>query len=182
MSYHHGDLARTAAQTAYTHCLQAPHDQLSVREIAASLGVTPRAIYRHHKDRDGLLKAACARAFFTLSQHIASLESPTLIDVFALYVDFAIASPTRYKLMFGLAHGALRTEPIWTEVRHLIHLTEGAFERTHPALENRVRRDAIMRRWGLVHGLVELYLNGSIRARSPQEAKRYIVQQLRQDL
>jgi AcrR family transcriptional regulator len=183
MAYHHGDLERAAVDGAYARVLSAPHDDLSVRELADALGVTPRAIYRHVGDRRGLLVAVAARAFEELCGEVERAVAATPADARAAtmsaYVAFALASPTRYRLMYGMGDDALRQpDALGDQVRRLIALTERAVADAAPGLTGRARRDHIIGLWGLCHGLVELYFGGTLRAASPAQAERYIQGQM----
>lgn len=183
MSYHHGDLARAALEAAYAHLREHPHDDFSVRQIADALEVTPRAIYRHYGDKRGLLIAVVARAFSDLGDRLDALASPEGDDrrlaLMAVYLRFALASPPRYRLMFSLGVGALQAQPeVWRHVERLIRHCDEAFARAHPQLAPQARRDWIVAIWGLAHGLLDLYLNGSLRAASADQAEAYVRDQL----
>ncbi len=183
MAYHHGDLERSAIEDAYARVQSTPHDDLSVRELADGLGVTPRAIYRHVRDRRGLLVAVAARAFEELCEEVERAVATAPGDVRAAamscYVAFALASPTRYRLMYGMGDDALRQpDALGEQVRRLITLTERAVAMSAPGLTDRARRDHIIGLWGLCHGLIELYFGGTLRAASRQQAERYIQGQM----
>ncbi len=183
MSYHHGDLPRAAVERAYAIVTDRSHDDLSVRELADDLGVTPRAIYRHLGDRHGLLVEVAARAFEELCDEVERVldASPedARVATMSRYVAFAITSPTRYRLMFGLGDDALRQpDALGEQVRRLIKLTERAVATRAPELAGRARRDHIIGVWGLCHGLIEFYFGGTLRAASPAQAERYVCGQM----
>lgn len=180
MAFHHGDLERAALDAAYSNTLNQPHDQLSVRELATYLGVTPRAIYRHFGDREGLIRRVAAKAFVELCGEVeASLkkaESGARRAMIGAYCDFALGSPTRYQLMFGLGSRVLREEQtLRPGVFGLIALAERAVQADGLTLEGKERRDHIIEFWGMTHGLLDLYFSGTIRAASPQLICDYII-------
>src|SRR3954454_11523666 len=80
-------------------------DAVTVRQLAAELGVSPMTPYRYFKDKDAMLAAVRARAFDGFAQameaaHAAFLEHGRAAD--SAYVDFALDNPAAYKLMFDV--------------------------------------------------------------------------------
>src|SRR5919206_2322086 len=97
-TYHHGNLRpallRTAAKTLEKEGLGA----LSLRELARRAGVSHNAPYRHFPDRDSLLAALAAEGFEMLGD---ALEKRPRREMGEAYVEFALAHPQRFRLMFG---------------------------------------------------------------------------------
>ena len=54
-TYHHGDLRRVLAETAFDLVRGGGPDAVTVREVARRAEVSPAAFYRHFADRDALL-------------------------------------------------------------------------------------------------------------------------------
>ena len=81
--------------------------QLSIRAVAARAGVAATSVYLHFADLDELKVAVAERAFGDLATAraaaIAGIEEPAanLIARCLAYVDFALAHPGQYRLMFG---------------------------------------------------------------------------------
>ncbi|HEX4742733.1 MAG TPA: TetR/AcrR family transcriptional regulator [Caulobacteraceae bacterium] len=82
---------------------------VTIRELAAAVGVSPMTPYRYFKDKDAILAAVRARAF---DRHAGALEAAyaatagdrsarpgALADA---YVRFAEENPEAYKLMFDV--------------------------------------------------------------------------------
>lgn len=74
--------------------------------VAQRVGVTTPSIYRHFKDKDDLMDAVCKEAFEKLAEALekaaASTDAP-LERLFAqghAYVDFALANPEEYRIVF----------------------------------------------------------------------------------
>ena len=82
-------------------------DAVTIRQLAAAVGVSPMTPYRYFVDKDAILAAVRARAF---DRHAALLEaayaeaSPeTRAGAIAdAYVRFALEHPEAYKLMFSI--------------------------------------------------------------------------------
>jgi AcrR family transcriptional regulator len=65
--YHHGNLANALVEAALKVVESDGAEALSLRDLAASLGVSRAAPYRHFADRDALLAAVAARGFEALA-------------------------------------------------------------------------------------------------------------------
>jgi len=84
-------------------------DSVTIRQLAAALGVSPMTPYRYFADKDAILAAVRARAF---DRHAAVLEQayarPTVDatararSILDAYIDFAMDNPEAYKLMFDI--------------------------------------------------------------------------------
>lgn len=77
---------------------------VSIRAVAAHVGVTPPSIYLHFADKDALLDAVCARYFERLDevmQQVAAEQSATVDRLWAqgmAYVQFALRTPQLYRI------------------------------------------------------------------------------------
>jgi AcrR family transcriptional regulator len=83
-------------------------DGVTMRQLAAELGVSPMTPYRYFKDKEAILAAVRAAGF---NRFAAALEAAydSEADPIArsravgeAYVDFALGQPAAYKLMFDL--------------------------------------------------------------------------------
>ena len=79
-------------------------DGVTLRELADALGVSPMTPYRYFKDKDAILAAVRARAFnrFAEAMEVAETKRTVRKTAFTgvLYVDWAMANPAAYRLMF----------------------------------------------------------------------------------
>lgn len=84
-------------------------DGVTMRQLAAELGVSPMTPYRYFKDKDAILAAVRASGF---DRFASALEAATLerAEGVALsestgraYVRFALENPDAYRLMFDLS-------------------------------------------------------------------------------
>ncbi|MEZ5659970.1 MAG: TetR/AcrR family transcriptional regulator [Burkholderiaceae bacterium] len=112
--YHHGDLRRALLTAAAG---LADLENLSLRELAAGIGVTAAAAYRHFENREALLDALALDGFAALQARFEAVcpmaEQPAdaaqamaqLGRLGEAYLRFADDSPALWRLMFG-AHGA----------------------------------------------------------------------------
>ena len=115
-SYHHGDLANALVDAAMAVVESDGADALSLRDLAASLGVSRAAPYRHFADRDALLAAVAARGFEALAEIYRSADAgpgdgPTRVrKAMADYMAFAWSRSGLHRLMFE--SDLLRRDPI----------------------------------------------------------------------
>lgn len=106
-----GDKLRAELLAAANDVLDRTGDPASVtiRGIAAVVGVAPNAVYLHFADRNALLTALVADRFAAFAQHIRSaIDAAPADDPVArlraghiAYVDFALTHAGHYRLLFG---------------------------------------------------------------------------------
>ena len=105
-SYHHGDLRGALVKAAVTEIERGGYENLSLRELAKSLGVSRAAPYRHFADRRALLAAVAADGFDRLTaiyrNAIANGKTPQarLAAAGRAYLAFAAERPQLFRLMF----------------------------------------------------------------------------------
>ncbi|ATQ41630.1 TetR/AcrR family transcriptional regulator [Caulobacter mirabilis] len=84
-------------------------DGVTMRQLAAALGVSPMTPYRYFKDKDAILAAVRASGF---ARFAGALEAATAASVDGVglttatgraYVKFALENPDAYRLMFDFA-------------------------------------------------------------------------------
>ena len=82
---------------------------VSMRQLAAALGVSPMTPYRYFKDKEEILAAARASGFDRFAEALetafAQSEDPEIRaqTVGAAYIRFAFENPAAYRLMFDLS-------------------------------------------------------------------------------
>ncbi|WP_309114030.1 TetR-like C-terminal domain-containing protein [Saccharothrix sp.] len=103
--YHHGAL-RAGLVTAARALVDAEGAEgLTLRKAAAAAGVSHAAAYRHFADKASLVAAVMAQGF----DELAALAEPPgtplerLHGIGRAYLEFALANPSLYRLMFGSA-------------------------------------------------------------------------------
>jgi AcrR family transcriptional regulator len=106
-TYHHGDLRAALIAAATAEIERSGYENLSLRELAASVGVSRAAPYRHFADRRALLAAVAADGFDALTRihrkAIAAEQTPQaqLIAAGRGYLAFAAERPQLFRLMFS---------------------------------------------------------------------------------
>ena len=85
---------------------------VSVRAIAAAVGVSPPAIYLHFPDKDALVFAVCERRFEEFDATLEAAGATTDDPVESLrrrgraYVEFGVEHPEAYRVLFMTTNGA----------------------------------------------------------------------------
>lgn len=115
MPYHHGDL-RAALLTAAREVVDRESDAaVSLRSLAAAVGVSPNAPYRHFPTKEALLAALSAQGFAELTAsfgpHRDASGPDRLSGYLTAYLTFARANPGLYRLMFGRSLAPLSCDP-----------------------------------------------------------------------
>ena len=110
-TYHHGDLKAALVAHALDLLRTGGLPALTLRAVARAAGVSEAAPYRHFANRRELMAAAAEEGFARM--HAAMVERMSarpgaegFKGVAIAYVEFALANPAQYRVMFGpeLAH------------------------------------------------------------------------------
>jgi AcrR family transcriptional regulator len=161
----------TAATELYA---KGGEDAISMRELAKALDFSPMGLYRYFRDRDEILAALRAHTFNRFSDALEAAfargKDPfaRARSVGSAYLEFALANPNAYRLMFDMSQGSARKYPGLSEAsarashtvtRHVKDLivagvVKGDADRIGHAL------------WAAAHGVVVLYLAGRLPAGS----------------
>jgi AcrR family transcriptional regulator len=147
-NYHHGDLRNALLQAALAMVEETGLEQLSLRKIAASVGVSHAAPEHHFPTMRHLFNAMAVWGFETFVRTIAEEMARAPADgaeilraSFRGYLAFAKAHPNVLRLMFSsgrldwaapeLEHLGLKTDEekrrlaglIWSQIHGQAHLT-----------------------------------------------------------
>ena len=152
---------------------------LSMRKIAARVGVSAPAIYRHFEGKEALVVEVCREGFELFSSYLMrGLRGADPRERLAMtgrgYLAFALDHPRYYRVMFMSPH------PDFDE---LVSASEAALSPTFQFLVDRVsecQRDGLLDSaseprqlarsiWAHSHGLVALWLDGHFQDSIPDE-------------
>jgi AcrR family transcriptional regulator len=141
---------------------------LSLRAVARRAGVSPAAPYRHYADREALVSAVAAVGYRELAERLAAAHpSPStteqLASVAVAYVQFALARPASFRIMFGEPCNRDNDERIAATATVSLYVRK-IVVRTFPRADTEALATAI---WALVHGLAFLHLEGKLDASNP---------------
>lgn len=188
--YHHGDLRRAlveeALRTIHTHGVE----DLTLRGAGARLGVSRTALYRHFSDKQALVAAVGREGFRMLrlalsgawERHGKGRKGFEAMGV--AYVNFAVAHPSHYRVMFGRFIESCSKDPEFVEEATAAFqvLVDSLVEQQKAGL---IRRDnpIMLARfiWSVVHGIAMLAIDGQLRGEDEQGTalNRYAIERLR---
>jgi AcrR family transcriptional regulator len=154
-TYHHGALRPALIAAARALLDEGGPNAVGLRETARRVGVSPTATYRHFRDKDSLLAAVAAEGFwaFGVALDAAARDGQPRSAMGRAYVEFALANPGLFRLMFG---AQIRERDKFPE---LTEAADAAFARLKAAA---VTEGAAVAAWSLVHGLSHLLLDGML--------------------
>lgn len=150
---------------------------LSMRRLAAEVGCSPMAPYRHFADKEALVAAIRAQAFDRLADALDSVEQDNrhrAADIGEAYVRFARANPAAYKLMFDLAQPDEAAYPELAAAAARARVSMSGYVRelveAGVLVGDPVELGYVF--WAAIHGLLVLELAGRIPANPGFEALR----------
>lgn len=157
---------RSAGEAATRLFATRGYDAVTMRALASELGVSPMTPYRYFEDKDEVFAMVRADAFrrFADRQEAAARTSDDprerLGRLGRAYIDFALAEPDAYRIMFELAQPTTRSYPeLEAEQKRAFSYLLEAVET--PGTENDGLTAAHLA-WARVHGIVSLHLAGKL--------------------
>ncbi len=139
-------------------------DKLSLREVSRRLGVSHQAPYKHFASREHILAEIIAMVFDEFSQHMEAhsraKDVPDEMRALGLaYIDYALANPVKYRLMFSASLPEAKNHPNMLDRAHrcfaLLHESLRKLDYVKkPGMDDMaIERDAMVI-WTMIHGLV----------------------------
>ncbi|MGP0029243.1 MAG: TetR/AcrR family transcriptional regulator [Acidimicrobiales bacterium] len=162
--YHHGDLRRALVDAAVASVALNGPGALSLRALAAEVGVSHAAPIHHFGDKAGLFTAVAVEGFDRLTSEMtdAWTTSGRFLDVGVRYVHFALSNRGYFEVMF-------RPELLDESDRELARARGDAYATLRdPVAAGRRGTDpesvflASLASWSTVHGLATLLLSGNL--------------------
>lgn len=165
-SYHHGSL-REALIDAGMRALEGSeaHD-LSLRDLAREVGVTPAAVYRHFPNKEALLAALGQEGLAMLgrsqreSYEAAGGGGKGFAETGRAYVRFALAHPALFRLVFAHGDPAILKSDQPDPAAELLHDSTVALTGSDGPEAERLALQA----WAIAHGVAMLMLDRRIPA------------------
>lgn len=169
-AYHHGALKEALLSEAAQLITDKGVVAVTMRDLAATLGVSRTAAYRHFANKEALLVAVAAEGFERLAGALhtstSGLSGRSQFEAMGrAYVHFAVEHPAHYRLMYGrdaLArhdHDVLQSaaDQAYEELVTLIH--DG---QSNGHLASGDARQLAYVAWAQVHGLALLLVDGQM--------------------
>lgn len=187
--YHHGNLREALVEAAVEAVRERGPDGLALRDLARRVGVSHNAAYRHFSDRDAIVDAVSERALHGLVAAIhgrlgrvddaepVRRARRRLMAIGAGYVDFALAEPGLFRLLFTA----------YPEAPDAKAGDEDPYSMLNAALDDLVevgylpasyRPGADVTCWSVVHGFAVLNTEGPLRGLSPAQREEALLSML----
>lgn len=155
-------------------------DAITMRRVGDEAGVTAMALYRHHPDKAGLLRATVRQVFKAWESRVYGVTETVdpierLLEYARVYLQFALEEPHFYDVLFirPLESGIHRyPEGFRERPATTFQILEHALEEAMAA--GRIHRDDTVEMalglWAFVHGWVMIHRSG----RFPGEVGEFI--------
>ena len=159
------DLREACIDEAFSIVEETGVENLSLREVSRRLGVSHQAPYKHFPSRDHILAEIVARAFQDFAAFLEGRPSSTapnedLRGMGVCYMQYALANPLKYRLMFNTALPPAKDHPrMMADARHAFSILRdrlAAMELRDVAGEPRSPRLDAMFVWSTIHGMASL--------------------------
>ena len=172
--YHHGNLKESLLETALEMVDKEGLESVTLRDLTQRLGTSRSAVYRHFESKEALILGVIKRGYEQLDLLFTPIFQDTTQSVAErfekmgrAYLDFAIAHPNLYRLLFGENFRQEREEICdykdekqATGLYALIGLLLEAQEEGIIAQENPMIQAATV--WASIHGLASLLIDGHL--------------------
>jgi AcrR family transcriptional regulator len=155
-------------------------EAVTMRQLAAELGVSPMTPYRYFADKGAILAAVRARAFRRHAQALEAArarkagDTDSTSSVSRAYVRFALDHPEAYKLMFDVEQPNSADYPELIDAAERSRATMTAYLRdliSAGVLPQHVDAELIGHMfWSALHGAIQLQLAGYLKG--PIDAER----------
>ncbi len=191
--YHHGDLKVSLIAAANLILQRDGADSLSLRAIAAEVGVSHMAPYAHFKNKNVLLNDVVEAGFIQMVNEMERCTKKidkqskdadmTLVLAYGVsYLEFATDNPQLYRLMLGQVETTGRKKKAKSDIdisdsftrnskRPFVLLRE-AFSLAG-GCENKIKAKALGA-WSMVHGMAALMIEGHIRVPEGTSLKQFL--------
>ena len=144
-------------------------EAVTIRQLAAAVGVSPMTPYRYFADKEAILAAVRARAFDRHAEQLEQAYARTAPEgraaaIAEAYVRYALENPEAYKLMFAI------TQPNEANYPDLVRAGERSRRTMTLQLEDemgahRVTGDPVLiahTYWAALHGPLMLHFAGKL--------------------
>lgn len=169
-SYHHGDLRAALLRAGEAVLAETGIEGFSLRRVAREVGVSHSAPAHHFGDTQGLLAALAAEGFRQFLDAMQarqaacdSQDAGELLIASGLgYLDFTLAAPALFKLMFGSDRVDVCDPDLDASAGAAFdHLAQDiARLRGTSPYEDAAAMTDVMAAWSMVHGFASLLLSG----------------------
>ena len=182
--YRHGDLRKAALEAAIKLIEERGDASFGLRDLAARVGVSHPALYRHFADRAALFSAIAGQGFslYGATQTAALQEAPQspterLVILGLNHLRFALENPSYFRVMFGAKIVEHRIDD--ESLSEVATPTFSIIVQNAAALNGPEPLDFAIMLWASVHGIAFLSMDAQLAhwGKSNQEALEKLVEQ-----
>lgn len=172
-AYHHGNLRQALVDQALVTIGDRGVEALTLREVGAALRVSRTALYRHFADKAALLAAVATEGFRTFREALhdgwtrGGRGRAGLQTMGEAYIQFALAHPAHYRVMFGGFVSKAACDPaLGVEAQSAFRvLLDAIVELQQQGLVRAGNSQALaVFVWASSHGLAMLVIDGQLSA------------------
>lgn len=165
--YHHGSLKEALIENALHFMKGQSFEELSLRKLAATIGVNQTALYSHFKNKNALLAELAKYGFEQLIQQSHQVfkqgkSAEENLSLFAeYYLEFARQNPELFKLMFGplFTHLHPENESLWDLAEESYSLYQAVIDDyLHSIGSQTSAKLAALTVWSFMHGFGHLVI------------------------
>lgn len=160
-AYHHGDLRRAALDSAQERIDAGGAGSVTIRGIAAELGVTHTAIGHVFGSRNGLLTALAIEGYIELADRLSAAQTEGLLQVGLAYVRFGVERPAHFVVMFD-TDLIEQTEEFQEASGRTWAILQAGVRGLESPEAMRAASSATVAAWSLMHGIVTLHNSGAL--------------------
>lgn len=164
-SYHHGNLRGALVEASLKLIAKEGVGALTLRAVAKMADVSHAAPYAHFSDKDDLIAAIKEEGFRILRGRIEAVVGhgePQLPGIAEAYVKFALEHTAMFQVMFRNPLSTDRIKPEYAFVKHGKEIFEMLVEIVARQVPAAQAREAALKAWALIHGLVSLRIDGPL--------------------
>jgi len=168
-NYHHGDLRSTLIETGIKMIGENGEENLSLRKLAATCGVSRTAPYAHFADKDEMIEKMqdhVTEAFMEVLRPAAELKNQdpedALKNLGKAYIRFFTEHPTYYTFLFArprikvnldIDSPAKSNYPPFALLREVVIACN---EKAEKKLNRQQLEERLIRKWAGVHGMASI--------------------------
>lgn len=170
--YHHGNLREDLVRCGKAQMREVGLAELSLRRIAAEVGVSQVAPKYHFGNKEGLLAAIAASGFRDLTEFRFSRLRPNmsaeqrLRTLLSAYVAFATLNPTLFHLMFAPQFRSPETHAELNDAAsqsyHMVARAAADYLATQKGAEDVDAHEVARIAWTCMHGVATLIIENRI--------------------
>lgn len=157
---------------------------LSMRKIAAKVGVSATALYRHFDNKEAIVAEMLEEGFRIFGRYLyRALAEPTvegrMLAAGQAYLDFALEQPKYYETIFMSPTELWADRPPESHVEGGLATFQFLIDRVTEGMKAGLLRqddpeDVAITIWAQSHGLVSLYLTGRIDVNEAEFREMYL--------